>query len=94
VQILVAPPAKSNQIDLGIITERYTPSKVMNVEVLDTSTHLTAPVNGVVHATLLDPVVHVLGMNNRRIPGREPCEDLSVSKAAPAKKSAQIISSE
>jgi hypothetical protein len=41
---LVAFPAKCNQISLDIVTKRAAPSQVVNIEILEAATYLTAPV--------------------------------------------------
>jgi len=41
---LVAFPAKRNQISFDIVTNCATPSQVMNIEILEAATYLTAPV--------------------------------------------------
>ena len=41
---LVAFSAKRNQISLDIVTKCATPSQVVNIEILETATSLTAPV--------------------------------------------------
>jgi hypothetical protein len=43
VQNLVAFPAKRDQVDLCIVTKAAAPSQVVNIEILGTSTFLTAP---------------------------------------------------
>ena len=44
VLILVTSSAKGNEVRLDIITERATPSLVVNIEILVAATYLTAPV--------------------------------------------------
>src|SRR6266481_285967 len=41
---LVAFPAKRNQIRLDVVTECAAPSQVVNIEILEGATYLTAPV--------------------------------------------------
>ena len=41
---LVAFPAKRDQISLDIVTKCATPSQVVNIEILEAATYLTAPV--------------------------------------------------
>ena len=41
---LVAFPAKRNQISLDVVTKCATPSQVVNIEILEAATYLTAPV--------------------------------------------------
>ena len=41
---LVASPAKRNQISFDIVTNCATPSQVMNIEIFEAATYLTAPV--------------------------------------------------
>ena len=43
VQKLVAFPAKRDQVGLCVVTKAAAPSQVVNIEVLGTSTFLTAP---------------------------------------------------
>ena len=43
-QRLVAFPTKRNQISLDVVTECATPSQVVNIEILEAATYLTAPV--------------------------------------------------
>ena len=44
VQNFVAFPAKRNQIRLDVVTKCAAPSQVVNIEILEGATHLTAPV--------------------------------------------------
>jgi hypothetical protein len=118
---LVAFPAKRNQIGLGIVTECAASLQVVNIEVSETATSLTAPVvarqdiftqlrirdgrysNS--RPLLRDGVAHLafsLGSDGSYVAAAHPmdavdlrfCFDSAVSNAAPARKSAQIISRE
>jgi hypothetical protein len=118
---LVAFPAKRNEISLDIATKCATPSQVVNIEILEAATYLTAPVialqdffaqpgirNGRYSNSgsfLRDGIAHLAfseGSGGPHVVEAQPTDDgqsgpfmtLSVSKAAPAKKSAQIISRE
>src|ERR1700722_11406480 len=118
---LVAFPAKRNQISLDIVTRCAAPSQVMNIEILEAATYLTAPVithqdfftqprirdgrysnsrllsqDGVAHLAFCagSDGTHVAAERRMDAEHSGPCMEFSVSKAAPAKKSAQIISRE
>jgi hypothetical protein len=117
----VAFPAKRNQISLDIVTKRATPSQVVNIEILEAATYLTAPVIALqdflsqprvwdgrhtdLRPLLRNRIAHVAvsaGSDGPYVAAEPPmdaedsgpCMELSISSAAPAKKSAQIISSE
>ena len=118
---LVAFPAKRNQISLDVVPKCATPSQVVNIEILEAATYLTAPVitrqdffaqprirhgrHSNSRPLLQDGVAHLAfsaGSDGPHVAAEQPmdaedsgpCAELSVSKAAPAKKSAQIISRE
>ena len=118
---LVTFPAKRNQISLDIVTKCATPSQVVDIEILEAATYLTAPVvtdqdfftqprirEGRYWNSMplsQDGVAHLafsVGSDGPRVAAERrmdaehsgPCMEFSVSKAAPSKKSAQIISSE
>ena len=121
VQNFVAFPAKRNQIRLDVVTKCAAPSQVVNIEILEGATHLTAPVvtqqdfftqlrirdgrysnsrplsqDGVAHPAFSvgSDGPHVAAERRVGAEHSGPCMEFSVSKAAPAKKSAQIISRE
>ena len=118
---LVAFPAKRNQISLDIVTKCATTSYVVNIEILEAATYLTAPAvthqdfftqprirdgrysnsrplsqDGVAHLAFSagSDGPHVAAERRMDAEHSGPCMEFSVSKTAPAKKSAQIISRE
>ena len=114
----MAFPAKRNQISLDIVTKRAAPFQVVNIEILEAPTYLTAPVvthqyfftqprirdgrysnprplsqDGTTHLAFSvgSDGPHAAAMDAEHLGSYM---ELSVSNEAPAKKSAQIISSE
>jgi len=67
---LVAFPAKRNQISLDIVTKFATPSQVVNIEILEAATYLTAPV-----VTLQDFFTHPRIRNGRKSNSRPFLQD-------------------
>jgi hypothetical protein len=121
VQNFVAFPTKRDQVSLQILSKSAAASQVVNIEILEGATYLTAPV--VTHQDFFtqlrirdgrysnsrplsqDGVAHLAfsaGSDGPHVAAEQPmaaehsgpCMEFSVSKAAPAKKSAQIISRE
>jgi hypothetical protein len=121
VQNFVAFPTKRDQVSLQILSKSTSPSQVVNIEILEAATNLTAPVIALqdfftqpwiwdgrhsdTASFLRNKVAHVglsVGSDGLRVTAEQPMDaedlwlfmELSLSNAAPAKKSAQIISSE
>jgi hypothetical protein len=121
VQDLVTFPTNCNQVSLAIVTECAAPSQVVNIEILEAATYLTAPViarqdffaqrrisdrgDPDSRPLMRNRVAHLafsVGSDGSYVAAEQPtdsehsgpCMELSDSKAAPARKSAQIISSE